>query len=61
MDEQRLHRLKEAINLQKIESNPCTDEDVKLLEKFEKEGFSDEEAIAYLDAMFKDDVALAAE
>ncbi|MBI1227810.1 MAG: hypothetical protein GC192_21425 [Bacteroidetes bacterium] len=62
--EKRKHRLAEAINLQKIEGNPLTLEEIAMFEMFEHEGWSDEKCREYILGQFRgksDDKNLAAE
>jgi len=42
------HDLREAINLQKIEDNPLTAEEVSMFEMFEREGLSHEQRRDYI-------------
>ena len=55
----RKQRSEEAIVMQEIEGNPFTPEDLALLKKMDREGWSDEERRAYILGMFRP--ALAAQ
>jgi hypothetical protein len=44
----RKQRLAEAINLQQIESNPLSEEDIAMFEMFEHEGWSFEKRLEYI-------------
>jgi len=40
--------LEEAVHLQSIESNPLTPDEVAMFRRFDREGWSDEQRLAYL-------------
>lgn len=54
---ERRHRCLEAMHLQVIEDNPLDAEDIAIFEMFEREKWTDEQCIAYLNAQAR---ALAA-
>lgn len=45
---ERRHRVREAIALQEIEGNPLNAEQIAMFEMFEREGWSDEQALTHL-------------
>lgn len=47
----RAQRLREAIALHEIEGNPLDAEQIAMFEMFEREGWSDERALAYILAL----------
>jgi len=56
------HRFKEALNMQDIEGNPLTPEEIAMFEMFEREGWSHEKRRAYIIRQFeKSETSSAAE
>ena len=57
------HRRAEAFACHAIESNPMTDEDIAMFDMFDREGWSNEQRIAYITKLAQQDgeAVLAAE
>lgn len=47
-DPERQQRLREARHLQALAGNPLTDEEIEMLEMFDREGWSRERRIAHI-------------
>lgn len=57
----RAQRFQEGLALHAIEGNPLDAEDIAMFEMFDREGFSDEERVAYIKGKFTETLANAAE
>jgi len=60
-DALKQRRRQDAIALQKVEGNPFTAQDEALFEMFDREGFTPEQRIQYIQTHFSSEPSIAAE
>ena len=60
-DALKQRRRQDAIALHEVESNPFTAQDEALFEMFDREGFTPEQRIEYIQAHFSSEPSIAAE